>query len=197
MRIEFLLEERSAEEVLRVVVPKIIGPEHEVDFSAFRGKPDLLANLESRLRAYRHWLPTDGRIVVLIDRDRANCLVLKHQVDAIAARVGMATRVLSRIAVEELGAWYFGDVDAVVAAYKKVERHLRNKAPYRDPDTVPGGAAEALERVLQRAGYHRGGLQKIRAARDIAPSMDPARNRSRSFQVFRGGILRLVGRGPD
>ena len=38
------------------------------------------------------------------------------------------------------------------------------------------------------AKYHPGGLEKIRAAREISNHMDPDRNRSRSFQVFRDAL---------
>jgi hypothetical protein len=48
-------------------------------------------------------------------------------------------------------------------------------------------------RELQRAGHHQGGLAKIRAAREISVCMEPDRNRSRSFQVFRQGLLDLTG----
>ncbi len=67
-----------------------------------------------------------------------------------------------------------------------------NQAPYRDPDAIQGGTAEALGLVLRRAGYFAGGLAKIEAARVIAPLMIPAENRSRSFQVFRGALAELA-----
>ncbi len=57
---------------------------------------------------------------------------------------------------------------------------------------MAGGTWESLERVLQKAGYHAGGLSKLKAAREISIHMDPVRNRSRSFQVFRDGLLKLV-----
>jgi hypothetical protein len=55
---------------------------------------------------------------------------------------------------------------------------------------MPGQTA--LARILQQAGYHRGGLPKMEAAGRIARHMDPARNRSRSFQVFYDGLRGLV-----
>lgn len=99
--------------------------------------------------------------------------------------------VLNRIAIEELEAWFFGDVEALRAAYPKVPATLGSQARYRDPDAIVGGTWEALERVLQGKGYHRGGLQKIKAAKEIAAHMDPARNRSRSFRVFMEGLAAL------
>jgi len=101
--------------------------------------------------------------------------------------------VLNRIAIEELEAWFFGDVEAVCTAYPGVPATLANRAPYRDPDAVAGGTWEALGRVLKQAGHHGSGLRKGEAARAIAEHMDPARNRSRSFGHFRDGLLRVTG----
>ncbi|WP_375341409.1 DUF4276 family protein [Lyngbya sp. CCY1209] len=52
---------------------------------------------------------------------------------------------------------------------------------------------EALERVLKRAGYHKGGLEKYKASGDIAQHMTPEVNRSQSFQVFYRSLLELTG----
>jgi hypothetical protein len=99
---------------------------------------------------------------------------------------------LNRIAIEELEAWFFGDVEAVHEAYKKVPLTLGTRSAYMDPDTIKGGTWEALERELQRAGYFKGGLAKIKAAREISANMVPSRNRSRSFQVFYNGLLDIL-----
>lgn len=91
-------------------------------------------------------------------------------------------------------AWFFGDVNALTAAYPGVPATLAKKEKYRDPDAIQGGTWEALERILQRAGYHLGGLSKIEAARAIAKHMTPEHNRSHSFQVFRDALLLLTTR---
>ena len=66
------------------------------------------------------------------------------------------------------------------------------KKPYRDPDAILGGTWEALERVLQAAGYFSSGIRKIEIAQAIAPHMDPKRNTSRSFCCFRDAVLALA-----
>jgi hypothetical protein len=101
-------------------------------------------------------------------------------------------QVLNRIAVEELEAWFFGDVQAVHRAYERVSPSLAAKAAYRDPDAIKGGTWEALERELQRAGYFKSGLPKIKVARAISANMVPSRNRSRSFQVFQSGLFETL-----
>lgn len=94
--------------------------------------------------------------------------------------------------VEELEAWFFGDVQALVTAYPGVSPHLATQAKYRDPDAITGGTWEALEKVLQRAGYHQGGLEKVKAAREISLHMNPLDNRSKSFQIFYEGLLKMM-----
>jgi hypothetical protein len=199
--IEFFVEEPSAEAALRILVPKILGiAETSFDVHAFAGCDDLLARLPDRLSGYARWLPDDWRIVILLDEDRQDCRARKRRVEAIVRSAGLRARsagrgavpqVLTRLAIEELEAWYFGDIEALRAAYPRVSGGLQRKAAFRNPDAVRGGTWESLERVLQRAGYHEGGLAKIRLAREVAPHMDPSRNRSRSFQVFRDGLRAL------
>ncbi|HEY5853216.1 MAG TPA: DUF4276 family protein [Aldersonia sp.] len=101
-------------------------------------------------------------------------------------------QVLNRIAVEELEAWFLGDVNAICAAYPGVPTTLANRSGLRDPDAVRGGTAEALERVLKQSGDATGGLSKTDAARRIALHMEIENNRSNSFCQFRDGLRRFV-----
>ncbi len=50
-------------------------------------------------------------------------------------------------------------------------------------------AEAALQRLIPK--IHLGGLEKIRAARDISEHMAPGANTSPSFGVFRDGLLSL------
>lgn len=200
MHVEFLLEEPSAEAFLQGIVAKLLPAGATYNFIVFQGKTDLLANLVPRLRAYRKWIPSDYRLVVLVDEDREDCLALKAKLEHSAAAAGLATKsnpdageffVLNRIAVEELEAWFFGDVAALVSAFPGVPISLASKAPYRDPDAIAGGTWEALERVLQKAGHYQAGISKIAVAREMARYMDPEKNRSTSFGHFVLGLAAL------
>ena len=201
MHIEFLVEEPSAEAALQNLVPKILGDQGDFTIHVHEGKPDLLKKLPGRLAGYARWLPNDYRIVVLIDEDRQDCKKLKKNLEHVARNAGLLTKsraktgskfqVLNRIAVEELEAWFFGDIQALVKSYPRVSPTLHQKRGYRNSDAIAGGTWEALERVLQRAGYFKGGLAKIEAARQISQNMEPDSNRSISFQVFREGLLSL------
>lgn len=208
MHLVVFVEEESAEHALRVLLPRILGETQEFEILRFNGKPRLLRELPSRLRGYHRQNRADLGIAVLIDQDRQDCQQLKAQLETCVRQAGFATRsspdgngrfqVVNRIAVEELEAWFFGDIEALCAAYPRVSKSLDKRRGFRDPDAIVGGTWEALERVLQAAGHHRGGLAKIKAARDIAAHMQPDRNRSASFQCFCQGVRALVaqGQGP-
>ncbi len=201
MHVEFLVEEPSAEAALFNIVPKIL---QDVTFRIhpFQGKQDLLDKLLPRLKGYRGWLPKDWKIVVLIDVDDEDCTELKAKLEEIAETAGFLTKsrqagesyfqVLNRLAIEELEAWFFGDVEALHNVYSRVYLNLEKKAKYRDPDAIRGGTWEALERELKKTGYFRGGFSKISVARDVSGHMVPERNRSKSFQVFHKGLLSLL-----
>lgn len=197
--VEVLVEEPSMEAALRVLLPRLLGSV-SFEIHPFRCKDDLMDSLAARLAGYARWLPATYRVLVLVDRDDDECHELKARLEAASMAAGLATRsmdthgrwiVANRVVVEELEAWFLGDVPALRAAFPGVPASLGQQAKFRDPDTVTGGTWEALERVLQRAGYFRGGLRKVELARAIAPHMDPGRNRSRSFQVFRD-VLREI-----
>lgn len=198
MHIEFLLEEESSAEALKLLVPRIVGDRVSFVTHPFQGKKDLLDSLLPRLRGYAKWLPEDWRIVVLVDRDHDDCLDLKATLEKTAKEAGLTTKagrggkgrfhVLNRIAVEELEAWFFGDVEAITTAYKGVPKTLAQKRGFRDPDAIAGGTWEALERVLQQAGHYAAGMPKIEVARSISRHMRIERNRSPSFHAFCQGL---------
>lgn len=200
MRVEVLVEEPSAEGALRILLPRILGTV-PFDIRVFQGKADLLKKLPQRLAGYASWIQdADTRIVVLVDRDRDDCRVLKARLEEMVAKSGLTTRatagrdraqVLLRIAVEELEAWLLGDPLALRAAFPRLPESLGSRAAYRDPDAI-NGTWEALERLINRYGYQTGGLLKVRTAAEVARHMDVERNSSASFAAFRDGVRRLM-----
>lgn len=189
---------------MSVLLPKLVIGQVPWGIRTFNGKPDLLRKLPQRLAGYAHW-PTDAdlRILVLVDRDDDDCIRLKEQLEAVADSQGLATRataggqrfqVCNRIVVEELEAWFLGDPAALCAAYPRLPPHFPSRARFRDPDAVTGGTSEALEQLLLKAGYHKGGLAKVRLAQEVAPHMNPDDNRSGSFRAMRTGLAVLLAR---
>ncbi len=201
MHLEFLLEEESAEATLQILLPKIVLRPTSFTLHVMGGKKTLLKELPKRLRGYAHWLPSDWRIIVLIDRDQQECQKLKQDLEQACQEANLVSKtlasstdqiqVINRIVVEELEAWFFGDIEALRRAYPKFP-NITNKAPYRDPDSIQGGTWEQLERLLKRAGYYQSGLPKIELAKTVAPYMEPTRNTSKSFQVFLQSLLQVI-----
>ena len=194
MHIEFLLEEPSTEAFLEGFLPRFLPLDTTWRLIVFRGKRDLLAKLSKRLQGYRQWLSPETRLIVLVDEDRQDCRLLKERLEQAAQSAGLRTKstaqsgelfvVVNRIIVEELEAWFFGDVDSLIREFPCVISTLGNRARYRDPDAISGGTWEALEHVLQNAGHYPAGLSKIDLARRLGRVLDATRNRSRSFGSF-------------
>ncbi len=205
MFIKFFLEELSAEEVLKYLLPKILTDDVNYEFHTFQGRDEMLIELPKRLKG-EQWIPNDWRIIVLIDEDRRDCHELKAYLEKVAHEAGFVTKssadpnedfqVVNRIAIEELEAWFFGDVEALHMAYPKISRHLHTKAKYRNPDAITGGTYEVLDRLLRQNNYYRKDerIHKPTVAQNIARYMEPNRNKSKSFQMFVEGLKACVGK---
>ena len=194
---EFHVEEVSMEAFLAAWLPRFLPENCTFGIYPYSGKSALLRKIGVRLRGYATWVPADYRIVVVVDRDNDECKKLKSQLEEICESAGLRSRraaggpdwqVVTRIAIEELEAWYFGDWPAVCAAYPRVSASIPGQAAYRDPDAIRGGTWEAFERVLRRHGCFKQGLAKVQAATAIGRHFDPTTNGSHSFTVFRDAI---------
>jgi hypothetical protein len=201
--LEILTEELSAARVVEELFEHHLPDTTTYNVIQFNGLENLLDRLPERLAGYRSWISDEWRIVVLVDRDRADCHQRKDLIETMAQDAGFYTKtdpapdgtfqVVTRIAVEELEAWFFGDVPALSVAYPGVPATLDQKHEYRDADAVRGGTAEALLRVLQEAGHYKGLSRppKLEIAERVATRMRPDSNTSRSFRVFWDTIIRL------
>jgi len=202
MRIEFLVEEQSAEEALRHLLPRLIDNRAQWKLINFGSKYKLLKALPQRLAAYSQRISQgeDLRVMVLVDRDNDNCERLKRQLETVAVGAGLATKstpvaegrfqLVNRIVIEELESWFIGDPAALRRAFTSLPRIDPNKGIFRNPDN--GGTWEALHRFLKRHGVYKSTYPKIDAARRIAPHLNLEQNRSRSFRVFVAGVEALL-----
>jgi len=204
MQVEFLLEEESAEDALRELVPRLL-PAHCVPrFRSLGGWQALLDNLPTLLRGYRKRIAQHGqqtlRIVVLLDADGVAERRLKILEEAAKAAglstfeqtpAGIGFQVFNALAIQEqeLEAWFLGDRDAISAAYPKVKAH-HFKGIDREPESHPK-PNDVLWSVLKAAGLYTAGKRKREWAETIAPHLETARNKSPSFQYFCQGLTHL------
>lgn len=192
LRVDFLVEEPSMEVFLRAWLPREVLPDSAFDVFPFRSKSDLIKSVPNRLKGYAKWIHEHHKILVLVDRDEDDCMSLKKDLEQAAKDAGVvslstgaeAWSVANRIVIEELEAWFFGDWEAVREAYPRVPPSLRKKQGYRIVDEIRGGTWEALERILQRAGYFGGGLRKLELSQAVGERFSAERCDSKSFQVF-------------
>ena len=136
--LEFHVEEPSMEAFLGAWLPRLIPEDCSFEIHSYRGKGALLRNIGNRLRGYARWMPTEYRIVIVVDRDGDACMDLKSKLEDICRDAGLRSRrtagsdwqVVTRIAIEELEAWYFGAWQAVCAAYPSFLK-------CREPESLP------------------------------------------------------------
>jgi hypothetical protein len=203
MIVEFQVEEPSMAVTLFELAPRLLAGRAAFNVINYGDKRRMLRELPVRLHGYaQRMVSEDIRLLVLVDRDDEDCHDLKARLEAFAARAGLPTktscgggcpfRVVNRIVVEELEAWFFGDTNALRAAYPRVPPTLPRRARYRDPDAIAGGTWETLHRVLRQAGHLGGRFPKVEVARRVAEHMTPDGNRSPSFRAFRDGLEALV-----
>lgn len=197
------VEEPSMEAFLRGILPRLIADRAEWKIINHGSKDRLLKNLPTRLQSYRGTAGImDLGVLILIDRDDDDCKRLKNDLEQMALSRGLATKtsptrdglfhVVNRIVIEELEAWFFGDVAAMRETYPRIPETLGESRNYRNPDAIRGGTWEALHREMKGAGYFKDNFPKIEVARAISPFMNPEANRSPSFQAFRQGLEALI-----
>lgn len=181
-QIVFFLEEPSAKEMLKGLLPKILPTQMTIQFVVFEGKQDLEKRLPLRLKA---WRQPDTKFVVMRDQDSGNCKTIKNNLTQKCVDAGKPD-CLVRIACHELESFYLGDLAAVSEAIGP--RNLsaqQNNAKYRDPDRL-ANAAQELKKVASS-------YQKVSGSRAIGPLMDIHNNRSHSFNALVSGIKRIAG----
>ena len=185
MRLVFLLEEPSMREALEGLLPRVLPDGVEPILVAHSGRTDLEQSIPRKVRA---WPDPEVRFVVLRDRDAADCHQVKARLVELCSAAGRAD-ALVRVVCRELESWFLGDLEAVSLAFDcpRVAGEQR-KRKYRDPDAL-GNPVQELRRLVPE-------YSKISGARRIGPHLDPARNRSRSFQVFVAGLRRLAEAPP-
>lgn len=180
--IVFLLEEPSAEAMLKGLVPNLLPDCIPVRYVVFEGKQDLERQLVRRIRGY---LVPGARFVVLRDQDADDCVKIKNELQ-LKCRESGKPGTLVRIACRELESWYLADLAAVVSSGLGDSglMKLQRKNPYRAPDSLPAPSAQLMRLVPK--------YQKVSGSRAIGPHLDIDNTRSPSFAVFVAGLRRLA-----
>lgn len=219
MHFEILVEGQTELSTLSILMPKIIGEYNKPhtwrihkhqgigklpeDFAITPKKNDrsLLHNFPSKLRAYSKSMSAQEVVVILLDLDNvSDCIAFKNEILKAKNYCEKPPKLLVRFAIEELEAWFLGDVDAIHKSFGQSKIKLLNDYAQDSicgtwellADVVhPGGSASLASfgkrstRILE---------EKRKWAVQIAPNMDINNNKSRSFNCFKDGILKNLDR---
>ncbi|GAW85504.1 conserved hypothetical protein [Bathymodiolus platifrons methanotrophic gill symbiont] len=177
----FFLEEPSAKEMLKSVLPKILPDTYIPIYVVFEGKQDLEKRLPGKLKA---WKSHGAKFVVMRDQDSGCCFIIKSNLVNECRNSGKPD-ALVRIACHELESFYLGDLAAVAKSIGPNNlAEKQNRAKFRDPDKL-SNASQELKRIAPN-------YQKISGSRDISKYLDITNNRSKSFNALISGVKRLV-----
>lgn len=106
MRIEFLLEESSMENVLTEILPKILPKGFILNENYFlrphQGKSDLRKSIPNKVKAFSN-SHEQVKIVIVHDQDSNDCVELKSQIRELCNQSGSCPTLI-RIVCKELEA---------------------------------------------------------------------------------------------
>jgi len=182
----FFLEEPSAREMLKGVLPSIILDGIQIHYIVFQGKQDLEKQMVRKLRG---WKTPDTFFVIMRDQDNGNCIEIKDNLVQ-KCRDAHRAEILVRIACTELETFYLGDLEAVeqgldIPGLSKKQRDRK----FRDPDMLKKPSEEL--RIITQDKY-----QKMSGSRAIGPYLrTDGSNLSCSFNVLMRGIRDIWGTG--
>lgn len=205
MHLEILIEDSSGGRLLGHLLPKLLGPNganHSWKLHSYNGigripknllagsdpsKRILLDRLPALLRGYGN-TPGIDAILVVVDTDKRDCATFLTELRAVADVPGAHPRVMFRLAIEEVEAWYLGDRAALLKAYPRI----RSKVLDAYVQDSAGGTWELLASAIPSIADRSAGQIKHEWADKIGPLLNLESNRSLSFCKFRDGIRRLI-----
>jgi hypothetical protein len=179
----FLLEELSAEEMLKGLLPRLLDQRIKPVFIVFEGKQDLEKQLARKLRGY---LNPEARFIVLRDQDsHPDCRQIKRVLLNKCIEANRLAVSLVRIACRELESFYLADLSAVERALQIPGiANKQSRAKFRKPDYLESPSRE-LDKLTDKR------YQKVSGSRLLGPHLDTGNDRSDSFRHLLAGIRRM------
>lgn len=150
----------------------------------------LLDQLAAKLRGFANALdPKSDGVLVVLDADNDAVLDLETAIQDVALRCAPTLNVGVAVAVEEMEAFYLGDLRALERAFPNANMELARKY---EPDSICG-TWELFGEVVGD-----GGGNKVAWADAMGPKLTtvPGQNRSPSFRVLVALLHGLVPKPP-
>lgn len=182
-RLIILAEEESMKAFLDPILPRLLPASWTFTVIPHEGKSDLERSIPRKLKA---WRESDVQFIILRDQDSASCTVVKSRLSDLCRPSGR-TAWKVRIVCRELESWVLGDPHAIDAAFQSRLSASRAARLRGEPDAVVN--------PIQLIREHVPTYQKVGGAAQVAAHLDPARNRSKSFQVFVRTVRQMTEAG--
>ncbi len=212
MHFEILVEDKSGEEALNILLPKMINIEqHSFKIHSYKGigqipknlkMPDakttaLLNKLPRLIQGYANAFKNFPAVLFIIcDLDSKDLSKFKSQLEDLLNKCSQKPITKFCIAIEEGEAWLLGDIPAIKHAYPQVKENILNE--YKN-DAICGtwekladAVYEGGSKKLSEKGFQEIGRIKSEWARNICPHMDVDKNRSPSFNYFKNQLYEFV-----
>lgn len=216
MHFEILVEDSSGAKAVEILSSKIItaDAEHTFRVISYKGighipnnlqsssdpkKRILLDRLPQLIRGYDNTYPDpiySPVVIVVCDLDERCFREFRRELLDCLAKCAVKLNVYFCIAIEEMEAWYLGDINAIKSAYPRAKDKVLNSYV---PDSIcgtwekladavfPGGAKK-----LSRSGGPSEGEEKATWAKNISPHINVDSNQSPSFCYFRDKLRGLA-----
>jgi hypothetical protein len=209
MHFEFLIEDQSGKRALEILLPQILDESHTFRIHSYKGvgrippnlKPKsgaekriLLDQLPRLLKGFGRALKNqEATVLVVCDLDNKDKNEFHRELTEILDSCDPKPNARFCFAIEELEAWYLGDIPAIRSAYPSAKTDILNK--YENDsicgtwellaDTIYPNGREALS----KKGWQAIGEEKSVWAVKISPQMDVGNNLSPSFRRFRSHLM--------
>jgi hypothetical protein len=212
MHLEILVEDSSGMRLLESLAPRLLGENgtrHSWRLHPYKGVGRIPKGLKPRSDASKRILldqlprllkgftknPSVDKVLVVVDSDARPCKDFLSELKDAARQCGAEEKTLFRLAIEEIEAWYFGDQNAIKAAYPKANPSVLNKYVQDSvcgtweilADAIHPGGSKAISKI----GWIAAGQIKHDWAARIGPLMNLDENDSPSFKKFRDTLSAL------
>lgn len=179
--VAFFLEELSAKEMLRGLIPRVLPNDVNVMYLSFEGKQDLEKQLPRKLSG---WQLPNTTFVVLRDKDNGHGPTIKANLVKMFHTAGKHNHLV-RIACHELESWYLGDLISVEKALSLTGlSKQQNSKKFRAPDRLANAAEELIKLTNKK-------YQKVSGSREIGKILRLGGNTSHSYNVFISGLQKI------
>ncbi len=215
MHFEVLVEDLSGKKALDILVPRIIGETNTCKIIEYKGighipkglspkhdpkKRILLDQLPRLLQGYGRTFSNPSTfaaaVIVVCDLDDRCLRSFRREPDDILDRCKPKPVARFCIAVEELEAWFLGDLPAIRSVYPGAKHTVLQGY---ENDSICGTWEKLADAVykggacaLSGHGRQKIGEEKSRWAERISPHMDVKNSRSPSFVYFREKLIELA-----